>query len=417
MLIQFRHRLLLSATALLPIAMASAVVASPAQAAPSITSTISGLSNPYAVAISADSATAYVPEYGSNSLAVIDIFSGQVTHIAIGSNTYPNAVALSPSGAFAYVSASGTSKVKEVNLSTGQVSQEWAAGSVPDSLAVSPDGQYVYAANNNGYSAAGRTVTQIKISTGATINAGDLGAGVDRIVLSPDGTRLYATIDGLPAVKALTVPGLTGGVTLTSAVTVPLAIARNASGSRIFVSSFGSGSLFALDSTTGANLGSFLTGGSPAALDVSSSAGVGVVGSTSTGALTLFDPETMTVLATLAGGSSPQSLAITPNGLTAVVANGNSNTVSIIDLGLAVQSSSGDAQLPADVYQAYATSAESLCQIEAPDSVVLPGLGAERRNEGWYRSYAEWPNGHSGGWVCERIIRYNAGTGRWAPVA
>ena len=53
------------------------------------------------------------------------------------------------------------------------------------------------------------------------------------------------------------------------------------------------------------------------------------------------------------------------------------------------------------------------CEANAPDYVVDGRVNAERQFDAWQLSYAAWPNGGAGGYVCTRTLSYQSGTDIW----
>ena len=53
------------------------------------------------------------------------------------------------------------------------------------------------------------------------------------------------------------------------------------------------------------------------------------------------------------------------------------------------------------------------CEANAPDYVVDGRVNAERQFDAWQLSYAAWPNGGAGGFVCTRTLSYQSGTDMW----
>lgn len=66
----------------------------------------------------------------------------------------------------------------------------------------------------------------------------------------------------------------------------------------------------------------------------------------------------------------------------------------VTTLNMTVPGSGGDG--PAPQWEMYGRSASDTCPT------------------GWGNSWAQWPNGNTGGFVCVREYYYNTGTGRWA---
>src|ERR1035437_1245398 len=99
------------------------------------------------IGLSANAQTAYIVNYGSNNVSVINLTTNTVTGtIPVGAN--PDAIAISPDGSKAYVAnydVNGT--VSVINTATNTVIATITVGTDPYAVAVSPDGSQVYVSN------------------------------------------------------------------------------------------------------------------------------------------------------------------------------------------------------------------------------------------------------------------------------
>jgi YVTN family beta-propeller protein len=93
-------------------------------------------SNPNALAVSADSASAYVTNYGSASVSVLDI-AGATAVKSVNVGDLPNGVALSPDGKFAYVTKFGSSNEQLSIIETG-TNEQVAKVPLPGNAEVRP---------------------------------------------------------------------------------------------------------------------------------------------------------------------------------------------------------------------------------------------------------------------------------------
>ena len=80
--------------------------------------------------VSAAGTYAYVANYGSNSVSVINTSTNTVsTTVTVGSSPY--GVAINPAGTYAYVANHGSNTVSVINTSTNTVSATVTVGSGP----------------------------------------------------------------------------------------------------------------------------------------------------------------------------------------------------------------------------------------------------------------------------------------------
>ncbi len=74
--------------------------------------------------------------------------------------------------------------------------------------------------------------------------------------------------------------------------------------------------------------------------------------------------------------------------------------------GLPLRPASGDS-VPRAALQQFARAESSLCDVQPDDLVDFPAL-AGVRHQAWGRSWAQWPNGGTGGFVCSRQPYYTS---------
>jgi YVTN family beta-propeller protein len=94
---------------------------------------------------------AYVANYDSESVSVIDTQTKQVVGSPIPVSKYPQAIAITPDGRFAYVADGGVSEpgVSVIDTQTNQVvGSPIPVGEFPHAMAITPDGRFAYVANS-----------------------------------------------------------------------------------------------------------------------------------------------------------------------------------------------------------------------------------------------------------------------------
>ena len=89
---------------------------------------------------------AYITNFGSTTVSVIDTATNTVT-ATIGGFDYPEGVAVSPDGTKVYVANEGNSTVSVINTTTNKVTATVNVGTNPFGVAVTPDGTKVYVTN------------------------------------------------------------------------------------------------------------------------------------------------------------------------------------------------------------------------------------------------------------------------------
>ena len=180
---------------------------------------------PESVAFNPSGTLAYVPNYGSNTVNVINTATTTVINtITMGADPY--AVAFNHSGTLAYVanygSGSASSTVSVINVATNTVINTITVGSEPDSVAINPSGTLVYVTNSNS-----GTTSVINTATNTVINTITVGAEPESVAFNPSGTLAYvanygssnpsnvSVIGNLPETSLQELPQTTNALSLT----------------------------------------------------------------------------------------------------------------------------------------------------------------------------------------------------------
>ena len=275
---------------------------------------------PYTVTINAAGTLAYVTNSNSTTITIIDISSNTVVG-TIGGFDGPSGMAITPDGSTAYVnnyggpggvgSGNGTT-VRVVSLvSNAIVGTAITVGLAPASLAITPDGKFVYVLNYVDGNPGTGTISIIQTSTNIVVGSISGFSGPFAIAITPNGAAAYITNFGsnnfAPYGTTVSVVNLkTNAISATIALGIqPSGIAIVPNGHFAYVSNYNTLYL------------------GPDFTDLT--AGQGIVN--------IIDVATNTVMCPLfVVGASPDAIAITPNGRRAYVTNYSSNTVSVLDI-------------------------------------------------------------------------------------
>jgi YVTN family beta-propeller protein len=107
---------------------------------------------------------AYISNNVSNNVSVIDTGTNSVVGAPIPVGSLPEGVAVSPDGRFVYVTNTSSNTVSVINAVTNAVVASSTVGSHPLGVAVTPDGKFAYVANENS-----NTVSVIDTTTNAVV--------------------------------------------------------------------------------------------------------------------------------------------------------------------------------------------------------------------------------------------------------
>ena len=202
---------------------------------------------------------------------------------------------------------------------------------LPQYVAVTPDGRYVYAS-------LWGTNTVARIDTTTTPNTvTDITAGFNRptgLAVTPDGNHVYVANEGGNTVSVIDTTATPNTVSAT--VTVgngPQSVAVNSAGTRVYVTNYSADTVSVIDTGTNTVVGSAISGGDPTGLAVNPAGTRVYVTNYSTGGVSVIQTSDNTVVGSAINvGSEPYGIAVNPGGTRAYVATYDEYSVSVIDL-------------------------------------------------------------------------------------
>ncbi len=236
----------------------------------SVTSTIPLTNRPWGVAIHPQGRRAWVTRSQAGAVSVIDVVTGSVlADIGVGSSI-PQGLAITPDGARVYV-ATLLDGVKVINAATNSVV---ATINVPagaaQHVAMRPDGQFVYVSSggpSNAHVAAIRTSTN---SVVANIFVGDwaLGGTAQGLAVSPDNSRVYVAVNIIDQLRVIS----TSSNTIIGTISVgsgPTAVAVSPDGATVYVSNAAANTISVIDAASLSVVRTLSVGGcSPQGIDL-----------------------------------------------------------------------------------------------------------------------------------------------------
>jgi YVTN family beta-propeller protein len=275
---------------------------------------------PWRMAINAAGTKGYICNSNACTVSVLDIATGVVTNVISGFDG-PSGIVLTPDGNFAYVNNYGApcgvgsgnaTTVRVVDLNTNAiVGAPIVVGLAPASLAITPNGAYVYVANYTVGNPGTGTVSKIRTSDNTVVATIPGFSGPFVIAITPNGKFAYVSNFGsnnfAPFGSTVSVIDLSTD-TIVDTINVgiqPAGLAITPDGRYVYVSNYNT--LYA---------GAMFTNLTPGQ-----------------GTVNIIDTATNTVLPpTIEVNQSPNGIAIAPNGLYAYVTNFISNTVNVVAL-------------------------------------------------------------------------------------
>ncbi len=313
---------------------------SPYAQADSVEGTISVGTSPLEIAITSDNATAYVTNYGSGNISVIDLATNQVTNtISVGVASEPFGIVLSPDNSKAYVALTGSDAVKVIDLSSATITNTISVGDGPIEIALTPDAAYAYVANFYGAS-----VSKINLATNLVTNTINLAADSRPrgIAINPAGTKAY-TANGGGGVSEINLANnsVTNIVTTDSQI---MDIVIDSDGNKAYATGYNLGNVEVIDLAT-----STVANRIPLSAGHTRSWGIAieptekyVYVSAVSGSIEKIDTDTNLVVESIAVPSSSYYLTVNNAGTFAYLANfagGDGDTVTILKLDPIIENS------------------------------------------------------------------------------
>ena len=212
------------------------------------------------VGVAGASPFAYITNYDSNNISVIDTTTNKVID-TVNVGSFPLGVAVNPDGKRVYVTNSGgdstnfTGTISVIDTTTNTVAITINVGNNSLGVAVNPDGTKLYVVNSNIYPDVEGNISVIDTATNnvtSTISVGSFPRGV---AVSPDGKKVYVTIQN-PGINSLTgivsvIDTATNKVTATVNVgSAPSGVAVTPDGNEVYVVNYASNSVSVIDTAT-----------------------------------------------------------------------------------------------------------------------------------------------------------------------
>lgn len=244
--------------------------------------TISGVSNPFSIAVTRNNENAYIAQSTLNKVTVLSLLNYTVLR-TINVGKAPIDVAIDPQNNYAYVANLGSKNISIINTQGNMPLGSINLGLYPAFLNVSRDGSRVFATNQ-----ISTTIVMINTATNSTTNL-VVNSVPDGIASSPDSGTLYATLPLQLREEAYNIQ--TGTATYFGTGYLPFAIVANPSTNAIYVS-------------------------------YSSWVGQGVL---------VFDATTYALKKTVNVGFTPLFMAVSPGGASLYMLNAGSNSFSIMN--------------------------------------------------------------------------------------
>ncbi|MBI6568594.1 YncE family protein, partial [Pseudomonas synxantha] len=293
---------------------------------PGVVDSINVGGGPDRIVINAEGTVAYVANYNSATVSVIDLTTFSLSDtIVMPANTYTNGLALHPDGSRLYVSGYHSSEIQVIDTSDNTISNKITGIHVYGygGFAFNLDGSRLY------YGAYYQARLQvIDTSNDTLIYTGYAYYPVD-LALAPQGTRLYCA--GLGAMGIIDTATNTQLSTL-AGFSYAWRLAYSPYAQKIYVTDQSAANVKIVDARTNliSNTIPNLTGAFGIAFHPTRR--LAYVTMRTSNSVAIIDIDKEEVIRTMTGFVYPTSIAIAPDGSYALVSNYNANTVFIVQL-------------------------------------------------------------------------------------
>lgn len=273
---------------------------------------------------------AYVLNYGTDSVAVLDTQTNQFIGPEIPVGEGPYNIAITPDGKKAYELNESEGTISVIDLQSAQVvGNPIELGVAPYVVAISPDGKAAYVTTSAGTVLVLDTQTDQIVDT---IPVDEVEPGLWGVAFSPDGKTAWVTDRETESVRVIDTQSRE---VVGAAIPVgeePINIAITPDGTKAFVGNEDSDSVSVIDTQTRQPVAAIPVGEAPWGIGITPDGKKVYAANYNSETVTVIDAKTnQTIGDPIPVGGEPYELAITPDGRTAYVTNYGSETVSVID--------------------------------------------------------------------------------------
>ena len=242
--------------------------------------------SPHEVAVTPDGGTAFIANYGTNTLTVVDVAGRRIAGaVDLGEHSRPHGITVSSDGSSVWVTTEGSQHLVEVDVASRTVKRAVRTGQRTTHMVALVEGKgKAYTAN-----IGSNNVTVIDTESGEVVRHIATGAGAEGIAVTPDSRYVLVTN-------------------------------REA------------GTFTVIDVETDEILHSLQVGGFPIRVEVTPDGGKALVSQARDQALLEIDLDDFRVARRLEIGRFPVGIEIRPDGRVAYVANTGDDVLTVVDL-------------------------------------------------------------------------------------
>src|SRR5574341_800916 len=285
-----------------------------------------------AAAVAAAAPFAYVTNFGSSSVSVVDVATDMVSGSPIPVRGFPGGVAVNAGATRVYVAsqfADGPSPnlITVIDTATRVVVAEIPLTvGTPAGLALTPDGSRLFVTHTV---TSGPTLTVIDTASNTVLTAIQAGLFNGGVVVHPNGRKLYiATGSDVRVYDPATLAPLGTIQTFNR----PYGLALNPAGTKLFIANYSGNSVSVVETAGDTIQGEAVTGDAPFAVSVSPDGSKVFVGNQNSKTLSIVDTATLTVIHDVPLGTAmPYGVQSGPDGSRVYVADFANSKLLVVD--------------------------------------------------------------------------------------
>lgn len=263
--------------------------------------------SPHEVAVTPDGRLAFVANYGSNSLSVVDVRQQMVVGtVDLGEHSRPHGLVVSRDGASLWVTTEGSKHLVEVDVGSLSVKRAIRTDQeVTHMVALAESWGKAYTANIGSGS-----VTAVDIRSGAVIRQIETGAGAEGIAVTTDERFLLVTNR---AAGTFTVVDIATDEVIHSMEVggFPIRVEVTPDGRRALVSQYSARAVIEIELDGWKVARTLQIGSFPVGIEIRPDGKAAYVANTGDNMLTVVDLDSFDVMMTIGAGAEPDGMAWT----------------------------------------------------------------------------------------------------------
>ena len=262
--------------------------------------------HPYNVTVSRDYNRVFVSNQGTNTVSVIYMPTNNGQYATITGFSNPGAIAIGPGNVTGYVANTGSNTVSIIENINYTINGSITVGNAPVGLALTNDGSILYVSNS-----ADNTISVVNTTTHVVLATIPVDPGVSNMVLSPFNTtnedKLYVVNAASNEITVISTATNTI-INRFSVGSAPKGLTVSPDGSRLYVSSPASGIITAFNTSNGSVIQTINLGSTPTGLSISDDGSLLYLTNAGSNNVKVINTNSFAVTQTIAVGTNPYSV-------------------------------------------------------------------------------------------------------------